>query len=153
MTKKKRVVSAKTRKKLSDAAKARHAKKKEIKIETTDEFKTALANFSEIKLVKKLSCRRHPDVSRKTGESCPKCITACLRHNAMMVNKTFILPCPTCMNSTREEDGGCIKTYYSKPDHYGCGHCKISYNLKGEKVTWESGKDETLFNREIIHRK
>ena len=127
-----------TRKKLSAAAKGKFAKKKTI------------SKFVE---VAKRSCRRHPDVSFPIGASCHKCQTACLRYSAMMVNKAFTLPCPTCMSATKEEDGGCIKTFYSKAGHFSCRHCKISYNLKGEKVSWASGKDEQLFNREILHRK
>ncbi len=163
---KKKKVSKETRKKISDAAKARHAKARELKgksvevvvINETDDFKYQL-NFECPKPSKdenisaKSSCRRHPDVTFPIGASCQKCKVACLRYNAVMANKTFILPCPNCKASTQEEDGGCIKTFYSKADHYSCGHCKISYNLKGEKVTWESGKDEQLFNREILHRK
>ncbi len=109
--------------------------------------------ISPVHLPKNRTCRRHANVTYPIGKSCPRCVTACQRYSAIMANKAFTLPCPNCNNATREEDGGCIKTYYSKADHYGCGNCKISYNLKGEKVSWESGKDEYLFNREITHRK
>lgn len=150
---KKRTVSAETRKKISDAAKARFAKKKTPSKEVGG-FQESLKNFAaNVNIKEQVNCRRHPDVSHGHKESCHKCQTACLRYNTIMANKKFTLPCPDCGNSTREEDGGCIKVFYSKADHFGCGNCKISYNLKGEKVTWESGKDQDLFNRELIHRK
>ena len=146
-------MSEEQKKKISEANKARHAKNREAKaakaaepdpidtqmkdMETAKEERDkqlviqnavleALKSVNLAKTEKRVTkdkCHRHPDVNVKPGENCDKCIGQTKAYdNVLNINKS-VLPCPKCGMAKREEDGGSIKTFYSKKGHYGCGKC------------------------------
>ena len=176
-------MSDEQKKKISEANKARHAKNREDKaakasnLEATLDAQmkkmeveakaTARANeiaarkkaLEDLKLSKpdkrvtKNKCHRHPDIDVKPGENCEKCIGQSTAYDNVMNITKSVLPCPKCGQAKREEEGGSIKTFYSKKGHYGCGKCSISYNVKGEATDWSSGKDQSLLEQEIRFRR
>jgi hypothetical protein len=174
----KKKMSAATKKKLSVAAKARHAATRAAKEPSIDDqmstmndegqvnlqnaiAQNAIANYiaqvtgelDNTRRVRKDKCHRHPDVNVKAGDNCPVCIKNTHVHNAMVEAKKFVLPCPQCGDASRSEDGGIIQTFYSKKGHYACAMCQIDYNVKGEIVTWQGGKSQQEVNNEILFRK
>ena len=121
-----------------------------------DAIAKALAELSGEKSkvrINKNKCTRHPDEDVKPGENCQKCIVATQRHAQRLALTKNVLPCPKCGEATREEDGGCIKTFYSKKGHYACAMCELDYNVKGECVTWQGAKAGNVLNNELLYRK
>jgi hypothetical protein len=163
------------RKKLSIAAKARHAKKKAEKEATReaedtivsgsidtlmedgekqatqDLIQQAIANFISAQ-TDTAKCSRHPDIDVKAGENCKVCIKNTLVFNARTDAAKFVLPCPICDRKTRSEDGGNIQTFYSKRGAYACAMCEIDYTTSGELVKWQSGQSQNAVNKEIDQR-
>jgi len=116
----------------------------------------ALAEFNgeESKVrIDKNKCTRHPYEDVKPGENCQKCIVATQRHAQRVALTNSVLPCPKCGEAKKEEQGGCIKTFYSKKGHYACAMCELDYNVKGECVTWQGAKSGNVLNNELLYRK
>jgi hypothetical protein len=164
-----RKMTAEQKKKISEANKKRHAEKRaekekaeaikaeKKKAEETQQtllnsFMAAAETQKAEKRITKNKCHRHPDINVKLGGNCEKCIGQSRAYDNLIGIRKKVLPCPKCNGAKREEEGGTIKTFYSKRDHYGCGKCSISYNIKGEVATWDSGKDQALLNKELRFR-
>lgn len=162
-------MTAEQKQKISEANKKRHAERRaekervekakaeKEKAEKTQQnllssFMAAAEEKKTEKRITKNKCHRHPDIDVKLGESCEKCIGQSRAYDNLLNIRKKVLPCPKCNGAKREEEGGTIKTFYSKKGHYGCGKCFISYNVKGEVAEWKTGKDQNLLNNEIRYR-